>query len=183
MGDELDHGLHADGRGVVSALEHVGVTPDYRHVEKVVARGAEPRARRRGPQVVRHRARRRSRAARAAGARAPQPARRGAQRRARHTGRARLRHPPSLRRELLLPARVHLAQRERALGDASGRRTARATSSSARGPSRARTARPSACGSSGAVCHERQAWTRYLCSPRDDEARRAYLRSTYEGVA
>ena len=35
----------------------------------------------------------------------------------------------------------------------------------------------------GAVCHERQAWTRYLCSPRDDEARRAYLRSCYEGVA
>jgi hypothetical protein len=35
----------------------------------------------------------------------------------------------------------------------------------------------------GAVCHERQAWTRYLCSPRDDEARRVYLRSTYAGVA
>jgi hypothetical protein len=35
----------------------------------------------------------------------------------------------------------------------------------------------------GAVSHERQAWTQYLCSPRDDEARRVYLRSTYEGVA
>jgi hypothetical protein len=35
----------------------------------------------------------------------------------------------------------------------------------------------------GAICHERQAWTRYLCSSRDDEAKRAYLRSSYEGVA
>jgi hypothetical protein len=34
-----------------------------------------------------------------------------------------------------------------------------------------------------AVCQERQAWERYLCSPRDEEARRVYLRSTYEGVA
>ena len=41
-------------------------------------------------------------------------------RRARRPGRARLRHPPSLRRELLLPARVHVAQRERALGDRLG---------------------------------------------------------------
>jgi hypothetical protein len=35
----------------------------------------------------------------------------------------------------------------------------------------------------GAVAHEREAWTRYLCSPRDDAAKRAYLRSSYEGVA
>jgi hypothetical protein len=34
-----------------------------------------------------------------------------------------------------------------------------------------------------AVCHERRAWTEYLLSPRDDEARRRYLRSCYEGVA
>jgi hypothetical protein len=34
-----------------------------------------------------------------------------------------------------------------------------------------------------AVCHERLAWTDYLRSGRDDEARRSYLRSCYEGLA
>jgi hypothetical protein len=34
-----------------------------------------------------------------------------------------------------------------------------------------------------AVDHERQAWTRFLRSPRDEEAKRAYLRSAYDGVA
>jgi hypothetical protein len=32
-----------------------------------------------------------------------------------------------------------------------------------------------------AVCHERQAWTRYLCSARDEAAKLAYLRDSYEG--
>lgn len=34
-----------------------------------------------------------------------------------------------------------------------------------------------------AVCHERSAWTTYLCSSRDEEAKQAYIRSSYEGVA
>jgi hypothetical protein len=34
-----------------------------------------------------------------------------------------------------------------------------------------------------AVCHERRAWSEYLLSSRDDEAKRRYLRSSYEGVA
>jgi hypothetical protein len=34
-----------------------------------------------------------------------------------------------------------------------------------------------------AVGHERRAWSDYLLSARDDEARRHYLRSCYEGVA
>ena len=34
----------------------------------------------------------------------------------------------------------------------------------------------------GAVCHERQAWTRFLCSSRDEGARHAYLRDTYSGL-
>jgi hypothetical protein len=34
-----------------------------------------------------------------------------------------------------------------------------------------------------AVCHERVAWTEYLRSLRDDEAKQTYLRSTYEGAA
>jgi hypothetical protein len=34
-----------------------------------------------------------------------------------------------------------------------------------------------------AVGHERQAWAQYLCSTRNDEARRLYLRATYAGVA
>jgi hypothetical protein len=33
----------------------------------------------------------------------------------------------------------------------------------------------------GAVCHERRAWSRYLRSARDADARDAYLRDTYAG--
>ncbi|MEQ4718879.1 hypothetical protein ABN273_21030 [Nonomuraea sp. B19D2] len=33
----------------------------------------------------------------------------------------------------------------------------------------------------GAVLHEQQAWIRYLCSPRDAEAGRAYLDDRYKG--
>jgi hypothetical protein len=35
----------------------------------------------------------------------------------------------------------------------------------------------------GAVCHERRAWAEYLGSERDERARAAYLRSSYEGIA
>jgi hypothetical protein len=34
----------------------------------------------------------------------------------------------------------------------------------------------------GAVAHERGAWSRYLLSDRHDEARRDYLRDTFEGL-
>jgi hypothetical protein len=34
----------------------------------------------------------------------------------------------------------------------------------------------------GAVGHEREAWTRYLYSARDEAARRAYLRDSYAGA-
>ena len=34
----------------------------------------------------------------------------------------------------------------------------------------------------GAVAHERDAWIRYLRSPRDQAARRGYLRDSYSGV-
>jgi hypothetical protein len=34
----------------------------------------------------------------------------------------------------------------------------------------------------GAVCHERDAWIRYLVSTRDEAARHAYLRDCYSGV-
>jgi hypothetical protein len=33
----------------------------------------------------------------------------------------------------------------------------------------------------GAVCHEQQAWSRYLRSARNDAARREYVRDSYEG--
>jgi hypothetical protein len=33
----------------------------------------------------------------------------------------------------------------------------------------------------GAVCHEQQAWSRYLRSARDDAVRREYVRDSYEG--
>src|SRR5687767_13484977 len=33
----------------------------------------------------------------------------------------------------------------------------------------------------GAVCHEREAWSRYLSSGRDDDAREAYLQDTFAG--
>ncbi len=34
----------------------------------------------------------------------------------------------------------------------------------------------------GAVGHERDAWSEYLCSARDESARRTYLRSCYAGA-
>jgi hypothetical protein len=34
-----------------------------------------------------------------------------------------------------------------------------------------------------AVCHEREAWSRYLRSARDEDARHDYVRSSYEGAA
>ena len=34
----------------------------------------------------------------------------------------------------------------------------------------------------GAVCHEREAWTRFLDSPHDEAARQAYLRDCYSGA-
>jgi hypothetical protein len=34
----------------------------------------------------------------------------------------------------------------------------------------------------GAVCHEREAWARYLLSPRDTAAKNAYLHDAYTGV-
>jgi hypothetical protein len=34
----------------------------------------------------------------------------------------------------------------------------------------------------GAVCHERRAWSRYLSSARDEEARDTYLRDTFAGA-
>jgi hypothetical protein len=34
----------------------------------------------------------------------------------------------------------------------------------------------------GAVSHERDAWSRFLCSPRDEAAKHAYLRDCYSGV-
>ena len=34
----------------------------------------------------------------------------------------------------------------------------------------------------GAVCHEREAWTRYLLSARDKTAKEAYLHDSYSGV-
>ena len=87
-------------------------------------------------------------------------------------GRTRLRDPPPLRRELLLPPRLHVAQRERALGDGVGEGRRRATSSSEPWPLEG-THRPTFCvWELGAVCHEREAWTRYLLSPRDERARR-----------
>jgi hypothetical protein len=43
--------------------------------------------------------------------------------------------------------------------------------------------RPSFCvWELGAVCHEREAWTRYLLSPRDKAAKDDYLRDCYSGV-
>ena len=34
----------------------------------------------------------------------------------------------------------------------------------------------------GAVCHEQQAWSRFLRSPRDETAKRTYLRDSFEGA-
>src|SRR5262249_42716543 len=64
---------------------------------------------------------RRAGPARDPGGRAPEPARRAPRGRAGNTGRARLRHPPPLRRGLLFPPRLHVAKRERAVGDGVGK--------------------------------------------------------------
>ena len=82
---------------------------------------AEHHARRRDPQVVRHRARADAPvplAVRALARRCLRDAAKSGD--ARGRGRARLRHPPPLRRGLLLPPRLDLAERERALGDGLG---------------------------------------------------------------
>ena len=90
--------------------------------------------------------------------------------------------PASLRRGLLLPPRVHVAQRERALGDGVGEGRRQPTSSSGRGRSRARTVRRSASGSSEpSVTNERRGAS--TCArERDERSANAYLRSSYEGV-
>lgn len=47
---------------------------------------------------------------------------------------------------------------------------------------RPRSHRPTFCvWELGAVCHERQAWSRFLRSDRDEPAKLAYLRDCYEG--
>ena len=82
-------------------------------------------------------------------------------------GRGRLRHPAPLRARLLLPARLHVAQPQRALGDGlrQGRRGRRPLPAVA---GRRARHRPTFCvWELGAVCHERRAWRRYLARPRD----------------
>jgi hypothetical protein len=50
-----------------------------------------------------------------------------------------------------------------------------------RGRPAARTGPPSGVWELGAVCRERQAWNRYLCSERDLDARQAYLEDGLDG--
>ena len=137
LGDQLDHGLHArGGRGDERARARPGRSAaDYRHVAKIDppgARSSRPAARcssgttsprANGPIAARRRALARE---------GLEARRRG--RRAR--GRARVRHPAPLRRELLLPPDLDLAQPERALGDGLGegrRRRARLRAVAGRG--------------------------------------------------
>ena len=108
---------------------------------------AGDRARRQRAQVVRHRAGRRAGAGADPGAGAREPARGRRLGRDRPRRRPRLRDPAPLRRELLLPPRLDLAQRQRALGDGLGEGRRRRPAS-VRGRSRGRTGRRSASGSS-----------------------------------
>ena len=117
LGDELRHGFHAGRRRMTSVLEHDGRGP-IRLLPRREGRPArlDPRPRGRDAEVVRRRARRRA----GAGGRPRARLRRGLPGnevgRARALRRPRIRDPPPLRAELLLPARLDLAERQRALG-------------------------------------------------------------------
>ena len=90
--------------------------------------------------------------------------------------------PPPLRRRLLLPPRVDVAQRNELwetvwAKDGDGRRLLPSVADSHG------THRPTFCvWELGAVAHERQAWRRFLRSARDETARRGYLRDLFAGA-
>ena len=112
VGDELGDGLHpGGGRRGVTLLERdgTGVRTEFLHAEKVARAGRASRSRR--AQVVRDRAARRGHRARGLRPRAARALRRGASRRAPARRVAGVRDPPSLRRVLLLPPPLHLAER------------------------------------------------------------------------
>ena len=94
---------------------------------------------------------------------------------ARLVGRARLRDPAPLRRELLLPHRLDLAQRQRALGDGVGEGRRRRGLLPARGRSRGRTARRSACGSSARSGTSSRRGAASSARRAEHAAREAYL--------
>ena len=142
LGDELGQRLHT--RQEATDERRPGRLPAPDEGDRA---GAADRARRQRAQVVRHRPCRRARAGADPGARAREPPRGGRVGRDRARGRPRLRDPAPLRRELLLPARLDLAQRQRALGDGLGEERRRHPAS-VPGRSRGRTARRSASGSS-----------------------------------
>jgi hypothetical protein len=164
VGDELDHGLHADGRGIVSALEQVDT--GYEHIAKV-ARPQSSLTLRSTVLMVRDRAETR-RPPRHPRARPPEPARRVEAAATCGSAATSASDPPSLRRGLLLPPRLTW-QNENELWE-----TVWAKGSSEsfffRPDRRGRTARRSAW-AIGAVCHERQAWSDYLRSARDATAK------------
>ena len=176
LGDELGDGVHPDRR---RARERHGRLRPRREAgqPRRALHGGSDRA-----EVVRHRPRRRARPGRDPRARADMPARGAVHRRdpARRR-RARVRDPPPLRPELLLPPRLHVAQRERALGDRVGEGRPGRGRRSVPWPADG-THRPTFCvWELGAVCHERQAWSAYLRSRRDAPARAAYVDYAFTG--
>ena len=185
MGDELGDGLHpGGGRRGVTLLERdgIGVRPEYLHAEKVARAGQSialgdtllkwyeiaPPGAAIEPAV--------SDLARLA------PRRRGASRRAPARRHARVRDPPPLRRGLLLPPPLHVAERERAVGDGLGEGRRRATRTSTPGRSTARTGRRSASGSSARSRTSGRRGAGSCAPPRDRDARLDYLRDTFEGL-
>ncbi len=166
VGAQLDHGLHARGgrRDERARRRSARSAPSYEHVSKVVHPAPVVEAGGGAAQVVRHRR-----------GRAADPARRS-----RRWPREALDARPPRREslagelgfvilhrcgdELLLPPRLDLAQRERALGDRLGqggerRAGLRAVAARRRGH------HPTFCvWELRAVCHEPVAWSRYLRS-------------------
>ena len=183
LGDELGEDFTPVG-GALSALYGApAVRAGYRHVTKL-ARPAPACAARSGRSSSGTTSRRPTRPSRTPIARArPRRARGGVGGRgARARRRARLRDPPPLRGGLLLPAALHVAQRQRDLGDGLGeeRRRGRrlppvAASQGAH--------RPTFCvWELGVVWHEQRAWSRFLRSERNGEDEQAYLEDSYHGV-
>jgi hypothetical protein len=162
-----------------SQLDEVGDPASYRHVSKVIHSSAAVReARRRNAWGYRDRRGDRPCRARWRHWRAPACRRPTAEALAGELGFVILHRCVA---ELLLPAHHELAQRERVVETVwpRPRRCALLEPWLVEGPHR-----PTFCvWELRAVCHEPGAWTRYLRSARDADAKQSYLEDTYSGFA
>ena len=179
LGDELDQRLHARRSTSVTAVERTAVDSGLPASAEAGAPGGERHARRGRAQVVRRRAGRDP--VPGTSPRAGAATLRGAARLGEHRAgrRPRLRDPASLRRGLLLPARLDVAERQRALGDGLGQDD-EADTGFRPWPGRGAPADLLRLGA-GRRLARAAGVGRFLRSERDADARRTYLGDTFEG--